>query len=78
MTIFDLRVEPITATLGVVLDGIDLARGVTDAAAGAIHAAVVTHGVVVLREQPLDDDQQMALARHWGDLQVYPPLRCAG
>ena len=43
-----------------------------------LHDAVVTHGVVVMRNQRIDDDQQLALARHWGELQVYAPFRCAG
>jgi len=70
--------EPITAGFGVVMQGVDLAAGVTAEAARAVHDAVVRHGVVVLRGQRIDDDQQLALARSWGELQVYAPLRCAG
>jgi taurine dioxygenase len=73
-----VHAEPITAGFGAVLNGIDLAHGITDAAAAAIRDAVVTHGVVVLRNQPIDDEQQLALARHWGELQVYAPFRVAG
>ena len=29
-------------------------------------------------DQPIDDEQQLALARRWGELQVYAPLRFAG
>jgi taurine dioxygenase len=77
MTIPELHAEPITAGFGVVLTGVDLA-GITHAAASAIHDAVVRHGVVVMRNQPIDDEQQLALAGQWGELQVYPPLRFAG
>src|SRR5512141_1015497 len=73
-----VHTEPITAGFGAVLNGIDLCRGITDTDATAIHDAVVTHGVVDLRNQPIDDEQQLALARHWGDLQVYAPFRFAG
>ena len=78
MTTVRLHAEPITATFGAVLSGIDLCRGITDAEAEAIHDAVVRHGVVVMRDQPIDDEQQLALARRWGELQVYAPLRFAG
>jgi taurine dioxygenase len=77
MTI-QLHAEPITAGFGAVLSGIDLSSGVTDAVAAAIHDAVVSHGVVVMRNQPIDDEQQLALARRWGELQVYAPFRVAG
>jgi taurine dioxygenase len=78
MTTVDIQFEPITATFGAVMRGIDLTRGITDEACDAIHDAVITHGVVALRDQPIDDEQQLALARHWGDVQVYAPFRCAG
>ena len=71
-------VEPLTAGFGAVLDGIDLTGQVSDAEYAALHDAVVHHGVVVLRDQPLDDDQQLALARRWGALHVYPVFRLAG
>jgi taurine dioxygenase len=73
-----LRAEPITGAFGAVLHGIDVTTGVDGATAQAIHDAVVRHGVVVLREQPIDDEEQLALARHWGDIHVYPPFRFAG
>src|SRR5687767_3308055 len=78
MTTLDISLEPITATFGAVLSGIDLARGITDAACAVIHDAVIAHGVVALRHQQLDDDAMIELARHWGELQVYAPFRSAG
>src|SRR5688572_18370064 len=78
MTISHLHAEPITATIGAVLSGIDVSGEITPEAAAALHDAVVTHGVVVVRNQRIDDEQQLALARHWGELQVYAPFRCAG
>ena len=78
MTPLAIQLEPITATFGVVLSGIDLARGITDEACAVIHDTVVAHGVVALRNQQLDDESMMQLARHWGELQVYAPFRSAG
>ena len=73
-----LHVEPITASFGAVLDGLDLAAGLSDTDVRALHDAVVAHGMVVLRGQCLDDDQQLALGRRWGALHVYPVFRLAG
>jgi taurine dioxygenase len=78
MATTELHVEPITATFGAVISGLDLTQGITDDVCATIHQAVVDHGVVVLRDQPLDDDQQLEMARHWGEMHVFPPLRCAG
>ena len=78
MTTLDISLEPITATFGAVLSGIDLARGITDEACAVIHDAVIAHGVVALRQQQLDDDAMIELAQHWGELQVYAPFRSAG
>lgn len=73
-----LTATRVTASFGAVLDGIDLADGVDDATARALHDAVVHHGVVFLRGQRLSDEQQLDLARRWGPLAVYPVFRCAG
>jgi taurine dioxygenase len=78
MTTLAIQVEPITATFGAVLSGIDLAKGITDEACAVIHDNVITHGVVVLRHQQIDDESMMQLARRWGELQVYAPFRSAG
>ena len=72
------RIDRITANFGAVIDGIDTAHGLSDAAAQWLHDAVVEHGVVVLRNQALSDEGQLELASRWGRLHVYPPLRLAG
>lgn len=73
-----LTVEPLTANFGAVITGYDIAGGLSDGEAAELHRAVVRHGVVVLPGQHLRDDQQLALARQWGELHVYPPFRIAG
>lgn len=73
-----VRLEPITPTFGVVLHGVTLTGGVTDHVSRTIHDAVVQHGLAVVRDCPIDDEQQLALAGSWGELQVYAPFRCAG
>jgi len=73
-----ITAERITAHFGAVINGIDAARPLSADESEALKHAVVEHGMVVLRDQGLSDDQQLALARQWGELHVYPPLRFAG
>jgi taurine dioxygenase len=77
-TIVTFEVEPLTASFGVLLHGIDLAGDVSEAEYTALHDAVVRHGVVVLHDQQITDEQQLALGRRWGKLHVYPVFRLAG
>ena len=71
-------VEPLTASFGAVLRGLDLTQQASDADYAALQNSVVQHGVVVLRDQQLNDEQQLALGRRWGALHVYPVFRLAG
>ena len=71
-------VEPLTASFGAVLRGLDLTQEASDADYAALQDSVVRHGVVVLRDQQLNDEQQLALGRRWGALHVYPVFRLAG
>lgn len=73
-----LKTERITAHFGAVLTGIDTSKPLSLAESQDLKDAVVEHGMVVLRDQQLSDDGQLALARQWGDLHVYPPFRFAG
>src|SRR4028118_422297 len=53
-----------------VMVGIDLTRTLTDDEVGAIHAAIDRHGVLVFRDQHLDDAQQVAFSRQLGPLEL--------
>jgi taurine dioxygenase len=66
-----VRWVPLTPTIGVVLDGVDLAR--RDAGVIAeIETALVEHHVVFFRDQRLDDRTQRDLAAHFGPVQRFP------
>ena len=60
------RVEPLAPAIGAQIHGIDLSRPVDDAAFAAIHDALMTHQVVFFRDQALDVDGHVALARRFG------------
>lgn len=70
-----LEVEPLTAWFGAILHGVDLQDAETTE---PIRDAVHEHGVVFLRDQPLDDAEHMAFARRFGTLGVYPVQAAAG
>lgn len=50
--------------------GIDLRQPVTPADVAAIDAGMARYAVLVFRDQPLDDDQQLAFTRHFGPLEA--------
>jgi len=50
--------------------GLDIARGITAAEAAAIEQGMDRYGVLVFRDQPLDDAQQIAFSRHFGALEM--------
>ena len=50
--------------------GLDIARGITAAEAAVIEQGMDRYGVLVFRDQPLDDAQQVAFSRHFGPLEM--------
>jgi alpha-ketoglutarate-dependent taurine dioxygenase len=55
--------------IGAELRGCDLGQGLSDPAFLELRAALLEHGVLVLREQTLDEAQQIALGRRFGALE---------
>ena len=55
--------------IGAELYEIDL-RSLDDEAFGALHAALLEHGVLVLHDQPLTHEQQVRVARRFGELEA--------
>ncbi|GAN77197.1 TauD/TfdA dioxygenase family protein [Acidisphaera rubrifaciens] len=71
-----LTVRPIAGAIGAEIDGLDLARGLPDAAArAALRAAWLRHQVIVLRDQHLDPAAFLAFARTLGEPVEYPFVR---
>jgi taurine dioxygenase len=54
-----------------VVDGVDLCAP-TDAEIAAIHRALLEHGVLFFRDQPLTDDEHLALACRFGEPSLFP------
>jgi taurine dioxygenase len=66
-----IEVKPINGCIGAEIRGADLGR-LDDSGFQVIHDALVAHGVIVLRDQDITLEQQMAFGRRFGPLVVHP------
>ena len=67
-----LDIKPMTPAIGAEIQGIDLGAPDVGDAIPAIRAALLKHGVIFFRDQNLTQEQHIAFARHFGDLEVHP------
>jgi taurine dioxygenase len=66
------RVTPVTAALGAEIDEIDLNKPLSEATRGELRSALGEYLVLFFRDQYIDDDAQLALARCFGEPEVHP------
>jgi len=64
-----MEISLFDATLGATITGIDLSRDLDDATFEAIEAAWYDRGVLIFPDQNLDDEQQIAFSRRFGELE---------
>jgi taurine dioxygenase len=67
-----MQVRKIAGALGAELTGIDLAKGLDKEGAAEVRQALLDHGVIFLRKQPLTPAQFLAFARAMGEPVEYP------
>ncbi|HZN15910.1 MAG TPA: TauD/TfdA family dioxygenase [Acidimicrobiales bacterium] len=67
-----LDVQPLTATIGAEIGGVDLADELPDATVSALRDALLAWKVIFFRDQKLDRDSHIAFGRRFGDLEVHP------
>ena len=68
-----LTIEPLTATIGAEIGGVDLADELPDAIIQEIREALLEWKVVFFRDQHrLDRERHIAFGRRFGDLEVHP------
>ena len=65
-----LAVEKLTPNLGAEIRGVDLRVPLDDATFGEIWQAFNEHGILLIRDQELDDDLQVAFSQRFGPLEV--------
>tara|TARA_B110000971_G_scaffold211067_1_gene238977 strand:+ start:1032 stop:1874 length:843 start_codon:yes stop_codon:yes gene_type:complete len=66
-----LSLHPLTGSCGAEISGLNLSN-VSDAEFCIVHAALLDHGVIFIRDQDISLDQQVAFARRFGELEVHP------
>ena len=67
-----IDVRPTAGAIGAEVHGIDIARGVSDAAFDEIHAAWLAHQVIFFRGQDLPPARFQAFAERFGEVVEYP------
>jgi len=67
-----LEIRPLTIAAGAELSGLDLGRPLAPAEVDGVHGALLDHGVVFFRDQPVTPDQQVAFARNFGRVPKVP------
>jgi taurine dioxygenase len=68
----EIRVRPINGFIGAEIEGVDLRRPLSSAQFKIVHDAFVNYEVIVLRDQDLTVDQQMAFGALFGELSIHP------
>lgn len=66
-----MRIEPLSARIGAQVLGADLARPLDDDSFAAVRDAFHRHMLLRFPEQRLDEAQQVAFSRRFGELQVH-------
>src|ERR1700719_2487805 len=67
-----MRFVPIASEFVAQVENIDLRAPLDAAAVAAIHAGMDRHGVLVFRDQPLTDEQQISCTRILGKIELNP------
>jgi alpha-ketoglutarate-dependent taurine dioxygenase len=67
-----LSTQPLTAHIGVKVDGVDLSQPLSDATFAEILRLVHDHALVVFRGQRLTAHDQVQFSRRFGELEVHP------
>ena len=71
-----LDIRPLTGGMGAEIHGVDLSRHMDDHGFRAINQVLLDHGVIFFRDQKITPAQQMAFAKHWGDVHLHPHMPC--
>ena len=67
-----IEVQPLAGSLGAELSGVDVAVAQGDATLRELRNALLRYGVIVLRDQKLTREAQLAFARQLGTPEVHP------
>jgi taurine dioxygenase len=65
-----MTVQPLTASIGAEVTGVDLSAPLSDATVAGIRQALLDHLVLFFRDQNLSVDQQLHFAEHFGEIDL--------
>lgn len=65
-------VSPLTPRIGAEIEGIDLRDDLPDETIADIRRALLTYKVIFFRDQDISQEQHIAFARRFGELEVHP------
>jgi taurine dioxygenase len=71
MSYQSISVTPLTPHIGAEIGDIDLTKPLSNHEVKELHDAFAEFQVIFFRDQPIDLDQHVALARHFGDLHIH-------
>ena len=66
MTYRRISVEPLTPAIGAEISSVDLREPLEDETYAEIRRALLAHGVIFFRDQPIDHEQHLAFGRRFG------------
>jgi len=67
-----ISVSPVTASIGAVVEGVDLSEELSEETIGDLHGALMDHLVLFFHDQDLTDEQHLAFASRFGAPNPYP------
>ena len=67
-----IHVTPVTPRIGAEVEGITLAKPLSNRQVDELHQALAEHQVLFFRNQPLDVDSHKRLGRYFGELHIHP------
>ena len=67
-----INVTPVTPRIGAEVDGLTLAKPLSNHQVEELHQALAEHQVLFFRDQPLDVERHKALGRYFGELHIHP------
>ena len=72
MTYKRISLQPISGSLGAIVEGINLAEPLDDEVYGEIKAALLENLVIFFRDQDITPAQQIKFGRRFGELHIHP------
>ena len=65
-----IEVVPVSPALGAEIGGVDIAAGIGDQQFEELQRAFVEYSVIFLHQQNISEDEHIAFARRWGEINV--------